>query len=90
MTLTPLRPLRTVDVEREVALLVLGAIIVEDHAVGAELLGYRAVGALVVLVALEAIGEEAVRLGTLVGEVVPIQGCLGRRRLPLALRPSAP
>lgn len=68
-TLTSLRPFAAVDVERQVALLVLGAEVVEDHAVGAQLLRDLAVLALVVLVALVGVREVAIGLGALVRQV---------------------
>jgi len=57
--------LRTVDVQRQVALLLLRTVIVEHHAVRAQFLGDLVVRARVVLVALAGVREETVRLRAL-------------------------
>jgi len=58
--------LRTVDVQWQVAFLLLRTVIVEHHAVRAQFLRDLVVRALVVLVALVGVREETVRLRTLV------------------------
>lgn len=70
-----------VDVEGQVALLLLGAVVVEDHSVGAKAFLDDALGARVVLVALRRVGEKAVRLRAVIGEDVVVVGGRRRRRL---------
>lgn len=83
-SLTELLSGTAVDVERQVALLDLDVVVIEDHPVRAQLLGDGPVHALVVLVALVAVGEVAVGLGTLVRQVVGLLwgggGARGRGR----------
>lgn len=72
------RPLGTIDVEWQVTLLDGWVVVVEDHAVRAELFRYHTVGAYVILVALVSVGEVPVRFRALVCEGA--RRCLLRRR----------
>lgn len=75
--LTQSGPLGAVDVEGQVALLLVGAVVVEDHSIRAQTFLNDAIGARIVLVALRRISEEAVRLRAVVRKEFVV---VGRRR----------
>jgi hypothetical protein len=75
--LTQSGSLGAVDVEGQVALLLVWTVVVEDHSVRAEAFLNDAIGARIVLVALRRVSEEAVRLGAFVRKEFVV---VGRRR----------